>query len=112
MGLDLDVANDVQFTPLIGGETVDVTDRKSVGKVRLDLTAAQEVAFDVQVLAATTSTFGMIHGAEAGKKVLVFLPSVQLINKQKDEINGRRLISYDLRLVPVAGNDEIVIIFF
>ncbi len=39
-GLDLDVGNVVNYTPLLGGETIDVSNRVVVGSVVLDLTAA------------------------------------------------------------------------
>ena len=42
-GLDLDSGNAVNYTPLLGGETIDVTNRAVSGSVVLDLKAAQEV---------------------------------------------------------------------
>jgi hypothetical protein len=53
---------------------------------------------------------GFVHGTTAGLKVLVHAPAVQLINPSKQDVNGRRLIGYDLRLVPVSGNDELRIV--
>lgn len=109
-GLELASGNAVQHTPLVGSETVDITDRSITGKFSLDLTAAQEVALTGDVKLATLSSMGMVHGTVAGNRVLVFSPSVQLTNPTKTEINGRRLITYDLRLVPDpagTGNDEL-----
>jgi hypothetical protein len=34
---------------------------------------------------------------------------VQLINPTKADANGRRLIGFDTRSVPVAGNDDLII---
>ena len=42
--------------------------------------------------------------------MLVFAPKVQLINPSKEDKDGRRLIGYDLRFLPNAGNDEIQIV--
>ena len=39
-GLEIDLGNSVNFTPLLGGETIDVANRESTGKLQLDLTAA------------------------------------------------------------------------
>jgi hypothetical protein len=109
-GLELDLTNSVNFTPLLGGETVDLTQRDVKGKVTLDVTAAQEVALLANVEAATLTSLGLIHGTLSNRRVGVFMPTVQLINPQKAELNGKRMISYDLRVVPSAGDDEIRII--
>ena len=52
-GLEIDWANDVKFTPLLGGESVDITNRNLSGKVKLDLSAAQEVALYAAIKANT-----------------------------------------------------------
>lgn len=106
----LDIGNGVNFTPLLGGETVDVSDRAGTGKIMLDLTAAQEVSLMTSVKANTVQSVGLSHGLVTGKKCLVFMPAVQLINPTKGEINGKRMIGYDLRINPSAGNDEMRIV--
>lgn len=105
-GLELDFGNAVNFTPLLGGETVDITQRSVTGKITLDLTAAQEVSLLGAVELGTLTTVGLLHGTVANLKSGVWLPSVQLINPTKAEINGKRLVSFDMRCVPNTGNDE------
>lgn len=113
LGIELDLGNDVPMTALIGGETVDVTDRKLTGKITFDLSAADEVTQEGLVLANTLTTLSFLHGTVAGKKVLIYLPQVQLTNPQDDDLNGRLLKTYDLTCPPTsAGNDEIHIITF
>lgn len=109
-GLNLNSGNNVVHTPLLGGEEVDITDRQVTGTVELDLTAAQEVTFMGTVEANSTQTMGFQHGADAGNIVLLYAPAVQLINPKKVDYNGRRLIGFDMRLVPSSGNDELVIV--
>lgn len=109
-GLTLDMGNSVNFTALLGGETVDITARAVTGKVVLDLTAAQEVSFMADVEAATLRTLGLIHGTIANTKAMIWLPGVQLFNPSKQDVNGKRMIGFDLAVTPVAGNDEIRII--
>lgn len=106
-GLELDLGNSVNFTALLGGETVDLTQRAATGRVTMDLSAAQEVSMMGAVEQATLQTIGLLHGTKANQRVLVWLPSVQLINPQKAEANGKRLVSFDLRILPVSGNDEV-----
>lgn len=106
----IDLGNGVNYTALLGGETIDITDRQAVGKVMLDLTAAQEVTFMGTVKATTLQSCGLSHGTVVGKKCLVFMPTVQLINPTPGEVNGKRLCGYDLRINPSAGNDELRIV--
>ncbi len=109
-GLELDLGNSVNFTALLGGETVDITQRSVTGKLTLDLTAAQEVSLLDNVELATLTSIGLIHGTVANLKAMIWLPGAQLINPQKAEVNGKRLISYDVRCPPATGNDEIRIV--
>ena len=106
-GLNLSLGNKLQNTPLLGANSIDITDRAVIGSVELDLTAANEVTFMASVKANSTQSMSLLHGTTGGNKVLFFAPAVQLINPKKTDFNGRRLIGYDLRLVPSAGNDEL-----
>jgi len=111
LGLETDVANKVDFTPLIGRESVEITDRQAALSITLELTAAQEVSFMADVLANTYRAISMQHGLVAGNTVLIHAPQVQLFNPKKAALNDVRLLQYDGRLVPTtAGNDELVIV--
>lgn len=109
-GLELDLGNSVQFVPTLSSESVDITDRNVSGKLQLDLTAAQEVTFMGTVKANTTQGLGMVIGTTAGNKVLIYAPKVQLVRPTKEDVQARRFLGYELRLVPNAGNDELIIV--
>lgn len=114
-GFSLDLGNKVDFTDLLGtasttGQSIDITQREMTGSVELDLSAAAEVSFMASVKANSTQAMGLVHGTTAGYKLLVYLPSVQLINPKKVDKNGRRLIGFDMRVMPSSGNDEIKIV--
>jgi hypothetical protein len=109
-GLELDFGNAVQFTQLLSQERVDITDRQMTGRVSLDLTAAQEVTFMNAVRANTLQSMGLTIGTAAGNKIILFAPAVQMINPRKEELDGSRMIGFDLRFTPLAGNDELVIV--
>lgn len=109
-GLDLQLGNAVNFDALLSEETVDITDRDSTGSVELKLTAAQEVAFMTSVRANTTQSVAMTIGTVAGNKILLFMPAVQLRKPKKVDRNGKRLIGFELGIVPVAGNDELLLV--
>jgi hypothetical protein len=105
-GLEMKAGNQVSFTPLLNQETVDATDRDSTGSIELDLTAAQEIAMMANVKGNVTQSLAITIGLSAGNKIIFFAPAVQLLNPKKVDRNGKRLIGYDLRFIPVNGNDE------
>ena len=112
-GLELDLGNTVNYTPLLSSDRIDLSQREVTGSAMFDLTAAQEVSFMASVKANTTQGLGFTIGTAAGNKIIIHAPAVQLINPSKGEVNGTRLIGYDLRLVPTAagsGNDELRIV--
>lgn len=105
-GLEMKCGNQVNFTALLSSETVDITDRESTGTIELDLTPAQEVALMTAVKTNATQSLALTIGTTAGNKMIFFAPAAQLINPKKVEKNGKRLIGFDVRFVPVNGNDE------
>lgn len=109
-GIEMDMANAVAFVPLLSYESVDITDRQPVGTVQFDLTAAEEVSLMTSVKANTTQALGLQIGTVAGNKIILFLGKIQLINPTKAELSGRRLIGYQVRVLPNAGNDEITLV--
>lgn len=105
-GINIDLGNQVQYTPILGGEIVDVTNRQVSGSVMLDLAAADEVTFMGNVKTATLQSLGIMLGTTAGYKVMFHAPAVQLINPRKEDVNGKLMIGFDLRFTPSSGNDE------
>lgn len=106
-GLEIMLGNAVEFDALLSSESVDITDRQVTGKTELELTAAQEVTFMGNVKANTTQSLGFAIGTAAGNKIILHAPSMQLTNPTKIDRKGKRLIGYDMRMVPVSGNDEV-----
>lgn len=109
-GLTLDWGNKVDFVPMLTTEQVVLSDRAVSGSMSIELSAAQEVTQMASVKANTLTGLGFVMGTTAGNKIMLHMPSVQLINPKKEELNGLRLIGFDLRVLPVAGNDELRII--
>lgn len=109
-GVQIDMGNTVNFTALLGGETVDLTQRAVTASVMFDLSAAEEAAAYAAVEANTLTSLGMLHGTVANQRVLIFCPSMQRINPTKGDVNGKLMQGFDMRMVPVSGNDEIRIV--
>lgn len=109
-GVTIDFGIQTPFNALIGGESVPITERKVTGAIKLELTAAQEIAFLNEVKSTTLTSIGMQHGTVQGDKVMVFMPSVQRTDPTKEEKNGMRMLGYKLNINPKNGNDEIRIV--
>lgn len=106
-GIEIDLGNRVEHVPLLGGESVDIVDRRATARMRLDLSAANEVTFNAAVLANTLQAFGLQHGSAAGYKTLLFAPALQLTEPTYESLQGRVLVGFTGRILPVAGNDEL-----
>lgn len=109
-GLQLDLGNTVQYIPMLGGQSVEITQRATTGSMQLDLTAAQGATFIADINSNTTTSLSFEHGTTAGNKVLVFAPVVQRINPSWQDFNGTVQLGMDLRLTPNTGNDELRIV--
>jgi hypothetical protein len=110
-GVTFDAGNEVSYLSMLGPcSGVDITNRQSTGSLTLDLDAAAEVAAFTSVIANTLTSVSLLHGTAAGSRVLLFAPAVQRINPQHQDNDGRIHIGFDLRLTPVAGNDEIRVV--
>lgn len=109
-GLAISGGNKVDFIQLLGGESVDITDRDVTGRIELDLTAAQAATFHTAVRANTLYSLGFVHGTAAGSRVAIQAPQVQLLDQSETDANGRALNGYAMRLLPFLGNDEVRIV--
>ena len=109
-GLSLDWGNKVAFAPMLTTEQVILSDRAVSGALSIELSAAQEVTQMAAVKANTLTSIGFVIGTTTGNKIMLHMPSVQLLSPKKEDFNGMRLIGFDLRALPVAGNDEVRII--
>lgn len=112
LGIDLNVNNSVDYIPLLGGESVEITNRDPSCSAQLDLTAAQEATFFTDVAANTLTSIGLVHGTVAGYKSLLWLPFVQRVSPAKQDQSGKRMVAFDGRVVPSVGNDEIRLVLF
>jgi len=109
-GLSIDIGNQLEFSEVVGDESIDITDRQIVGKTTMSLTAAQEVTWRTEINAVTLSSFGLRHGSGAGKNLTVFGPAVQRVDPQTVDHQGRALTEMELRFKPSSGNDDLSIV--
>jgi len=110
-GLNLNMGNEVKYIAMLGPcSGAEITNRAATGSLELDFDAAAEVAAYTAIEANTLTSLSMLHGTTAGAKVLVYAPAVQRTNPKYSEYEGRALISLDLGLNPLNGNDDLRIV--
>ena len=106
-GLDVNFGNKVEFHSNLSLNEADITDREVTGSTELQLTAAQEVAMLERVRSGEEISVALRIGLLTGNSILIYGPSVQLSNPKKVDVQGIRYVGFDLKFIPVAGNDEI-----
>jgi len=109
-GMNISLGNDYKHVPTLCGESVDITGREITGSMVIDLAAAAEVTEITAINANTTTAIGWTLGTVAGYKVMIYAPAVQRINPKYEDVDGRAMLSVDLRFLPSAGNDELKLI--
>lgn len=109
-GLEIDLANKISHIKLLGGESIDIVERDPSGKITVSLDDAQEVAWRSEINANGLTTLGFNFGSGEGHRVHVFAPSVQRVDPQATDYEGRVMMQAELRILPVSGNDELRIV--
>lgn len=109
-GLSVNLGNSVVYQPMLGVDRVLITDRQVAGSTTLDLSAADEASFRGIVRANTLRSLSVEHGSADGYRIKLFSPKVQFSNPQIVDQDGAAMTSYDLRMVPDAGNDELHVV--
>lgn len=107
-GFTVSGGESIGYTPLLGGQAIDITEREITGNLALDLTAAQVATFDAAVKANTLHTFAFQHGTTDGYRLLAHGPAMQLLDQSEDELSGRALEGFAARFLPsaVGGGDD------
>lgn len=110
ISVDLDLGASPEFLALMGSAEVDITAREIKGTAKMRLAAADEAAMFTDAKTVTTKTVSFKHGVGTGKIVQCYAPAAQFGRPKYENAQGRLAVSVDMRLCPVAGNDELIII--
>ena len=108
-GMEIDIGNKLSHMKLLGGESIDITDREVTGKMLVELTATQEVTWRTDINANTLTTVAFRHGSAAGSQIIVWAPGLQRVDPQAEDYEGGVMMAAELRLLPSSGNDELTI---
>lgn len=110
--LSVDLGNQVQHRDdIVGAEDVQITDRKMTGKVTIQAPKIADYDFYTAANSSTLAPLALTHGTTAGFRVRIAAPKVQVKAPVYGEKAGVATNAMDLRLVPNAGNDELVLTF-
>ena len=110
---EIDMSNEVTYRNLISYEGVILSDRKPKGKVVIDAPRLGDKDFFADVESHNGLTTGAIeieHGTVPGQIINISAPKCQLSGLTHSDSDG--FAAYDLSAIylPVAGDDEVMII--
>lgn len=110
---EIDMSNEVTYRNLIGDERVIISDRKPKGKIVIDAPRVGEKDFFALIESHNGLTTGAIeieHGTTPGHIINISAPKSQLSGLTHTDSDG--FAAYDLPAIylPVAGDDEVMII--
>ncbi|MCL2306766.1 MAG: phage tail tube protein [Proteobacteria bacterium] len=108
-GLSINLGNEVTFVSLIGREVVMITQRKVTGQITFENNSiAQKNWYDL-ALSGRPVPFSVTHGTEAGNRITIAGPKVQIGAPTMTDVNGIAMLQSDIAFMPDAGNDELTI---
>ncbi len=109
--LEFDLGNTVEFRSMIGSEYVQISDRKSVGKISYEATALSVLDPFSVANGNSTGALSITHGTVAGNKVTLAAPAVDLRNPSYDNGGTITMLNSDFVMLPSSGNDDLSIVF-
>lgn len=107
--LQIDLANTLVWRSLIGYEGVAQTDRQPAGSINMELGTVASKDWWSIVQNVTLQALSITHGVTAGSIVKIDAPAVQLSNLAYSDQDGVAMMTSNLTLNPVSGNDELLI---
>lgn len=108
--LDIDIANQVVYRNLIGGESVNITDRKPTGTAVMELESVATKDWWSTIKNNVLGALSITHGTVAGNIIEIAGPKVQLTEPSYSDSDGIAMLSAKLAFQPDIGNDEVIIV--
>ena len=109
--ISIDMANDVVYRNVIGGESIKITGRQTTGSYAMELEDIASKDWFTAIRNGVLGPLRVVHGKVAGNIVEIGAPKVQLLDPSLSESDGLAIISPKLELQPDQGNDEVVLTF-
>lgn len=109
--LSVDLGNTLTPRFLIGDEKIMISDRKTTGTAVVEARSLAEVDWFNRALKRTRGELKLTHGKTAGNIVEISAPAVEVGKPSQGQTDGIVNYSLPLSLCPVAGMDELKIVF-
>jgi hypothetical protein len=107
--LSIDLGNQIEQTTYVGdAERVSLTDRQVSGKMSVQATTVAAMDWLGKIVPVQTGAFALQHGP-VGNSVSLSAPAVQIISPAESDDKGVAFMDFDLRFLPSAGNDELIV---
>lgn len=113
----IDLANDVQYRNVIGKESVQIVDRRPAGNFTIEEPLLATHNLHELIACHGTGALAIRHGAADpceetptadGKIIEISAPKVQLVQPVLGDSQGVATLQAQMRILPNAGNDEIM----
>ncbi|HSI41763.1 MAG TPA: phage tail tube protein [Xanthobacteraceae bacterium] len=108
--VSLDIGNTVELRNLIGEDSVQITNRQSIGTAVIEAASMAIKNWFSIAQAHTVGALSVIHGVGAGNIVEIAAAGVQLGRPTQGQTQGILNYSIPLMFTPTAGDDEFSII--
>ena len=107
--LTFDLGNTLNYKSLVGAQGEERTDRKIVGTATIELGPVVDKDWWSIVRDDVLGPLSLVHGKDDGSIVQIDAPAVQLSDLKNADDNGTARLSFTTTLIPVDGDDELVI---
>ena len=105
----INVNNTVVYQNMVGEERVSITDRTMSANVSFKMTSVASKAWHNIVQSGATAALAVTHGTAAGSIFDFDAPATQLKDPSYSDKDGVVMLNLGMDMLPVSGNDELVI---
>lgn len=109
--LNIDAGQPLAHRDLVGGESIEISNRVVTGQVLLEDPLVAEQDYEATVEGHLLGALQIVHGSTAGSIITIDAPKVQLLRPTEQELHGRVGRQFDVRLTPDTGDDDVSISF-
>ncbi|MCC7487623.1 MAG: hypothetical protein IT529_21825 [Burkholderiales bacterium] len=108
-GLEVAMANQVEYRNLVGQEDVLITDRRPAGSLAIEDPTLAEKNYFSAIDAVTLGALDVLHGTAAGNQLALHAPAVQLTGPGYENRQSVVALTMATRFTASLGNDEVAV---
>jgi hypothetical protein len=108
----LDMANAVEFRPIINEESVLITNRLAAGELVVEMPLVSELDIFQKAIDAENGVFTIVQGNRSGNRIKIDCQKVNFANPTTSDDQGILMANIPIVAIPNVGDDEILITTF